>query len=522
MSSLSNNTHPALRATAVELSTDFGGVGRPRPTNSPALVSNCRAGSPDPAVEPGILSSYLVALTAAAFLTLVPAALRAEGLRAGTAMVDITPPAGMPFQVPQVPPYPVLPAEGTHDPLHVKAVVLESGGTKAAVVACDLTSIPLEIITAARKEVGRICTVPPENVMISATHTHTVPNIRPRFFQNAKPAQMKTALEYIDRLPRLMAQSVRDAESRLTTVRLQAAIGEAPGVAFNRRFLMKEGVVLANPGKGHDEVLVNVVRPAGPTDPSLPLVYLATPNGQPLASMINFAMHLDTTGGLSYSADYPQVIAKILAEVKGPEMLTHFTTGACGNINHYYLLDPQHPRRIKGYQEAARIGTLLAAEVVRSYERLRPVSDAPLKVSRETVMLKLLKEKSDKFIADAGPRPSFFDGEVTEKLVNGQYEFAAEVMVLTLGDEVAFVGIPGELFVELGLAIKQGSPYQYTIIDELANGSIGYIPNRKAQAEGAYGASPQSTRCEPGSGEALVDSALRQLIAHRAITPTLR
>ena len=460
--------------------------------------------------------------TASLLLAFFSPLLAQPTLRVGTAAVDITPPPGMPFQVPQVPPFPVLSAEGTHDPLHAKAVVFECDGVKAAVVACDLTSIPLAIIAAARAQAGQLSTVPAENVMISATHTHTVPNIRPRFFKNAKPEQMKIATGYLERLPQLIAESVRKAEANLTPARLQAALGEVHGVAFNRRFFMKDGTVLSNPAKGNDELLVNVVRPAGPTDPALPVVYFDTPAGQPLASMVNFSMHLDTTGGLHYSADYPHVIAAILAKIKGPEMLTHFTTGACGNINHYSLLDPKKPHRVKGYDEAARIGTLLAAEIVRSYERLRPLAGAPLKVSREIVKLKMLKEKSDKSINDDGPQPSFFDGEATQNLVDGRYVFDAEVMVITLGDEVAFVGVPGELFVELGLAIKQGSPYQYTLIDELANGAIGYIPNRKAHAEGAYGASAQSTRCDPGSGEALVDSALRQLIAHRAMQPTLR
>lgn len=453
--------------------------------------------------------------------TSLPAAPAPE-LRVGAARVDITPPEGMPFQVPQVPPFPVITAEGVHDPLHAKAVVLESGGTRAAIVACDLTSIPLEIITAARAKVGELTRVPPANVMISATHTHTVPNIRPRFFRNASPAQREIALAYIARLPDLIAESVRQAEARLAPARLQAALGEVQGVAFNRRFLMKDGVVMSNPAKGRDELLVDIVRPAGPTDPSLPVILLDTPAGEPLATMINFSMHLDTTGGLRYSADFPHVIARILADIKGPSMLTHFTTGACGNINHYQLLDPRRPRRVKGTTEAARIGTLLAAEVTRAYERLRPLSASPLKVSRENVTLRLLKEKSDKFIADEGPRPTFHDGEVTQRLVDGRYVFDAEVMVISLGDELAYVGVPGELFVELGLAIKQGSPYQLTVIDELANGSIGYIPNRKAHAEGAYGASAQTTRCDPGSGEALVESAIRQLIAHRAIQPTAR
>ena len=444
----------------------------------------------------------------------------APPLRFGQAAVNITPPPDMPFQVPQRPPFQVVVATGTHDPLQAKAVVFESGGVKAAIVACDLTSIPVHIIAAARENVGRICSVPPENVMITATHTHTGPNIRPRFFQNATPAQKQVAAEYLARLPQLMAESVQRAEQALTEASLRAAIGEVPGVAFNRRFLMKDGTVVSNPHKGQDELLVNVVRPAGPTDSSLPVLYAESAQGKPLATVLNFSMHLDTTGGTEYSADFPHQISRILADVKGPEMLSHFTIGAAGNVNHYYLLDPSRARRTKGFQEAARIGTLIAAEVVRAYNRLQPISTAPLKVSREIVRLLILEEKAPALAKQFGHQPEFHDGEMMVKLVDGKYTFDAEVMVITVGDELAFVGLPGEMFVELGLAVKQGSPYQFTFINTLANGSIGYVANRKAFREGSYGAAPASTRSNPGSGEALVDSALRQLIVHRDMKRT--
>jgi len=444
----------------------------------------------------------------------------ASTLRVGQAVVDLTPPPAMPFHVPQRPPYPTPPAEGVHDPLQAKAVVFESAGVKAAIVACDMTSIPFHIQMAARVQVGKICGVPPENVMITATHTHTTPNIRPRFARNATPEQKQVMETYLARMPGLIAESVKAAEAALKPATLQAAMGEVKGVAQNRRFLMNDGTVVSNPGKGNDELLVNVVRAAGPTDPALPVLYFATTNGRPITTMINFSMHLDTTGGQRYSADYPAQIAKILADVKGPEMLTHFTIGAAGNINHFYLLDPKHPHRVKGYEEAARIGTLLAAEVVRSYERLQPLSAAVLKISREVIRLQILEEKAPALAKQFGDKPSFFDGELTVTLVDGKYTFEAEVMVIALGDEVAFVGMPGEMFVELGLMVKQGSPYQYTFVNTLANGAIGYVANRKAYREGSYGASPTTTRAHPGSGEALVDSALRQLITLRDMKPT--
>ncbi|WP_414661809.1 hypothetical protein [Horticoccus sp. 23ND18S-11] len=444
----------------------------------------------------------------------------AQPFRFGTAVVDLTPPPLMPFHAPQRPPYPTTPAEGVHDPLQAKAIVFESGGVKAAIVACDMTSIPIHITAAARVHVGKISSVPPENVMITATHTHTTPNIRPRFARTATPEQRKVMDAYLEEMPKRIAESVRAAEANLVAARLQAAMGEVKGVAFNRRFLMKDGSVVSNPAKGRDEGLVDVVRAAGPTDPALPVLYFATAEGKPLATVINFAMHLDTTGGQRYSADYPHQIAKILADVKGPDMVTHFTIGAAGNINHYYLLDPKRPRRVKGYDEAARIGTLLAAEVVRCYERLEPLPTATLKVSREVLRLKILEEKSPALAAQFGNKPVFHDGEMTISLVDGAYTFEAEVMVIALGDELAFVGLPGEMFVELGFMVKQGSPYQYTVVNTLANGAIGYVANRKAYREGSYGASPGTTRSNPGSGEALVDSALRQLIALRDMKPT--
>ena len=86
-----------------------------------------------------------------------------------------------------------------------------------------------------------------------------------------------------------------------------------------------------------------------------------------------------------------------------------------------------------------------------------------------------------------------------------------EVQVVTLGLEVAWVSLPGEMFVELGLQVKKRSPFRHTFIAELANGSIGYIPDRRSFAEGNY--EPESARCAAGSGEMLVEVALKLLQA---------
>jgi hypothetical protein len=86
---------------------------------------------------------------------------------------------------------------------------------------------------------------------------------------------------------------------------------------------------------------------------------------------------------------------------------------------------------------------------------------------------------------------------------------AVEVQVISLGDDLAWVSLPGEIFVQLGLAVKAGSPFKQTMIAELANGAIGYVPTRVAYSQGNY--EVVSARCAAGSGERLVDAALKQL-----------
>ena len=143
---------------------------------------------------------------------------------------------------------------------------------------------------------------------------------------------------------------------------------------------MKNGTVVFNPGIGNP----NIVRPVGPIDPSVPVVLFESAQGEPLVTMVNYTMHLDTVGGEVYSADYPYTLANCLAKVKGPEMLTMFSIGTAGNINH---IDVNGPKLQKGQSEAARIGMVLAAEVLQTYRKLERIDADRLSVTREIVML---------------------------------------------------------------------------------------------------------------------------------------
>jgi hypothetical protein len=307
---------------------------------------------------------------------------------------------------------------------------------------------------------------------------------------------------------------VKQAHGKLTPARLSTTTARADNLTFNRRFFLKDGTVGWNPGKLNPKV----DRPAGPTDPNVPVIYFETAKSTPLATYVNFALHLDTVGGTDFSADYPFTLSKLLGSVKGSDMLTMFTIGTAGNLNHINVqsADPQ-----KGHGEAARIGTVLAAEVLKAWGSLTPVAAGGLRVSNEVVKLPLApftpeevgrsKEVAAKFgMPNAAPFLDLVHAfKVLEVADRGGKPLEAEVQVIALGDQLAWVGMPGEIFVELGQSVKLKSPFRQTVIAELANGSIGYVPNREAWPEGNY--EVVSSRGAQGSGELLVDSALRQL-----------
>ena len=195
-------------------------------------------------------------------------------------------------------------------------------------------------------------------------------------------------------------------------------------------------------------------------------------------------------------------------------MLTLFTIGAAGNINH---IDVKSAAPQKGHEEAQRIGTILAGEVVKSYAKLEPVRSDKLQIAHVDVPLILAPlaagdEERANAIAkkvDAGQTAPFLDTvfafRALDTAVREGKPLGAEVQVITLGDQIAWVGLPGEIFTELGTAIKQASPFPLTIIAELAHGPVTYIPNAAAFPQGNY--EVVSSRAAEGSGEKLAAEA---------------
>jgi hypothetical protein len=439
---------------------------------------------------------------------------QAGELRLGTAAVPINPPTGIGLAGY----YHERGNEGVLDDILAKAVVLDDGATRAAIVVCDLISMPKWMVIEARKQISESTGIPAANVMIAATHTHTAPVLYREWSRDETDGGAKAiSREYSGTLPGLIARAVATANDRRQLVRISVAKEHEAQLAHNRRYWMRDGSVGWNPGK----LNAQIARPAGPIDPEVGVFYAETaaPKPVPVLTFVNYAMHPDTTGGTRISADYPGALARALALYKGQDMLTLFANGTCGNINH---TDVRWAGTQSSPQEAARLGTVLAAAVFKTYPRLQPLTNAgALRVRSEIVKLplplftpeQLEQARLDVRTATDSTRDGFMKlvraHRVLDTAAREGKPQDVEMQVIAVGREVAWVAWPGEIFVELGLSVKAGSPFAHTYNVELANGTIGYIPNKSAYPEGNY--EVESARVAEGSGEMLVTSALRML-----------
>jgi hypothetical protein len=452
---------------------------------------------------------------------------RAE-LRAGAAQTILTPPNG----VNMAGYYNVRGSTGVLDDICSHALVLDDGTTRVALVSLDLIGTPRELVDAVRAQMEKSGILPGAHIMISATHAHTGPvpgNIlrTPEAPDGGPPAPDSVHGKYLATLPGIIAASISEAAAKLSPVTVSGLSGECTDLAFCRRFYMRDGTVGWNPGKLNP----NAMTPTGPTDPQVQAILFEAPHKPGVhvpatAVYANFSMHPDTVSGTKISADYPGVLARLMAGYHGPDCITLYGNGTCGNLNH---VDTSWERRQGGIEEANRIGTLLAASLFRAEKAEHPISSGTVRVKSVAVPLsvptispeqaEMARETVRK--SGAGGAPSFMQLVRANRLLDlaprDGKPIAAEVQVISIGQDVAWVGLPGEVFVELGLALKKRSPFRQTIIATLTNGNWGYLPDRRSYAEGNYEA--ESSRVEPGSGEKLVDAAVDLLKEQYGATP---
>lgn len=443
-------------------------------------------------------AALLVAFTSALLQADEPAA-----LRAGAATSNITPPLGG-LIVGGFHPYP---ATHVHDELHARCLVLEQGGESVAFVVCDLLGARWDVHKQAAEWVERETGIPRAFVMISCTHTHSAASAlgADRYYDEREI----TLDAYQTFVARRIADGVKRAQNELRPAQIAWGSGHKPEHVHNRRWFMREGSIPPGPLGTADKVKMNppraspdLVKPAGPVDPEVCVLSVRQPDGRPIAVLANYSLHY--VGGVGpghISADYYGVFCAELERRLdpadgGPRPVALLSNGTSGNINNIDFTKPAEKQ--PPYARMREVALSLADEVEKVLAQGLTEYQSSARLGGAQFALQLEARKPDKNQLARAKRllavPRALGQKATLELIYAERALALSkhadtlvfpLQVIRVGD-LAVCGIPGEVFVETGLALKAESPFAKTFTHSLAGGYFGYLPTPEHHELGGY------------------------------------
>lgn len=441
-------------------------------------------------------------------------------LLAGVARRDITPRPGV--ELCGYGPFLRRAATAVHDPLFCRALVLERDGTQIVLVACDIIGVLQATTDQVRAELQQRFGIAPENVMITCTHTHGGPNTIHLIGWGEPDAEYRAAL------PKLIIETVEAALHAMTPVHIGFGRTLVEGVARNR--VQTDGT--------------------GLLDPEINLIRLDTADGSRMkALVVQYSCHPVVLGSKNtlITGDYAgEAERRLEAMPDGPEVAL-FLNGTLGDINSSTAVQTGDD----AFAAVAQLGGIVAEAARAGVEGVPLHDDVPLRGVRTHLDLPLqLPSRSEldgirELLARAGELEGI-DGQIpadkawanvagvnsvrfnlvwarhTRQRLDDRAPLARpiELQALRIG-EAGLVGLPGEVFVVHGFAIKQRSPFRQTLPIGLANDSVGYIPRAHdyTQGPGNYGyyAATLAPRIldsypfAPNVGQVLIDGSIEAL-----------
>ena len=431
-------------------------------------------------------------------------------LQAGAATADISPlDSQFLFGYPHVERY----STGIHDPLLSSALYLSDEQHEVMFLANDIIFVGKAAAGRVRAQIEAAAGVPAGQIMVTATHTHSGPITVDCASNEADPVVPRADPAYQAHLEEQMVRAAVAARSSARPAELGLSVADATGVGANRR------------------------DPSGPADPAVPVLLVCEwGGGPPVACMLVYSMHPTVLHEDStlVSGDFPAMARQVLQErVLGAACPVLYHTGPSGNQS------TRHVVKSQTLNEAQRLGAMLARAVEKVIPQIAYAADVALCSARREIDLprrsfpsvgeaeaKLqwaaarLAHLRQSGVARAEVRTAevdWFGAEETLTLARAAEEgrieafyaasLPAEVQAIQVG-RWAYVGWPGEVFVEYALDLKAQAPDAFVI--SLANGELqGYIVTPEAAAEGGYEAS--NALFSPQTGQLLVDASLELL-----------
>lgn len=404
---------------------------------------------------------------------------------------------------------------GVHDDLTARALVLSDSAHTCALVALDVCMIPKDVVAQAREQIVQRLHLPPQNILIAATHTHAGPITVGIFGEKPDEA-------YLRQLAAYAAGAVMEAYDKQQPACVGFGYAYAQAPVNNRRLQTKDGAVHMNWEKLDPRL---VLRALGPTDPEIALMRVDTLAETPLAVLFNYALHPAILAGDNWllSSDWPGYARRVLEQLHGGTAI--FFNGATGNVNH---INYRRPEQKRGFYEARRLGTIIGAAAVQGLLQIekmeneiclraqsRVISIPGRRVTSEQIRAAeaILAQHQGPLVQAAtdGASEALFAAEALKLAARGAFTENIEVQALRLGP-AALLAFPAEMFVEYQLQFKRLSPCPYNFLIGYANDYVGYVPTPEALTQGGYEAQPMSwSKLAPEAGEKLLNTGLTLL-----------
>ena len=384
-------------------------------------------------------------------------------------------------------------AKGAEGKLRAVAVVLEKQPFgKFAIAANDLLMMTRADLDPVVAEIEKTTGIPAAHILINCTHTHHAPStMRVHNYGPVPP--------FVGSVRRAIVQAVRDADRALSPseCRFHFHLGREETVGQNSRQLLDDGQIYwIGPTKGF-------VRPTGPFDPDLPLLAFRDRAGRLQAAIFNHSTHtIGTRRSGARSPGFYGLAAQDLEAIHGGKFC--FLAGASGSTHNLTLGGAEATSRIaQAVEEALRSAQPQAVArlgaIKRAFRfRVRHFDEAAEASAVERYCRKYAPQNAEA-IAQV-----FTKMRATLAPQQGE-ERETWIQALRIGD-VAIAGVPAEYFTKLGIDIKKRSPFRQTIVAELANDWIGYLPDREGHELGGYQVwTGFHSYAEPGTGERIAD-----------------
>lgn len=409
-------------------------------------------------------------------------------LQAGFARVNVTPMLGIGLDGY----YKERRANGLLDELEINALILRAREDTVLLMSIDHCGVNTSLMDAFRQCAARAAGISENAVFISATHTHTGPLLR-----SDSPDPLEE--EYLRFLSRRFADAAQYAVEDLKPAEMSWAVGKAPGIAFIRRFRMRNGAIQTNPGMGNPDILA----PIGAVDEDVSVLRIDR-EGEGAIVLVHFACHPDTVGGNRFSADWPGFLRRTVERaLAGTRCL--FFNGAQGDVNHVNVhpsggalngLTKDFDGVHRGYGHARHMGQTVAGAVLQVFEKTSPVDVSRIRYAQTQILVPsnmprpedMEKARHIAALHRAGQdadipfqamelTTAVAEAERMLALEHGPEAFRMPLSAVTIGDEIAFLGIPGEPFSGIGREIKKSPGWTLALPCCLTNGSEGYFPH---------------------------------------------